>query len=283
LTVEIAMLHRVLPADRIPDGPERRRTLTPDLLEAFLEERSDHARPSPAELLDLPADRPRLLVTCDGGTVDFAEQVLPVLERHGVHAVLFVVSDWARGVGEPLDLSLWRALSRRQRIEVPGRGTLPLRGEAERLAALDALLRICEPLAPAERDGLVAALGADPGDPPGGRFAGPEQIRDLARHPLVTIGVAGRSHSYLPALRAERLAAEVAGSRREVEHWVGERVEWFAYPYGAHDAAVRRCVASAGFRFACAGPAGPRSVARLDPLALPRFELGAAAVLAGRA
>jgi peptidoglycan/xylan/chitin deacetylase (PgdA/CDA1 family) len=46
------------------------------------------ARPLP------PAERDPVVVTFDDGTADFAEHALPVLERHGVPAVLYVATDF---------------------------------------------------------------------------------------------------------------------------------------------------------------------------------------------
>lgn len=270
MTVEIALLRRVLPEDRIPDGPERDLTVTPEQLDAFLAERADHARVRPDEVLD--GEGPRLLCTCDGAREEFVDHALPVLERHGVHCVLFVATDWARGLGEPFEDALWRALCRSRRVEIPLEGFVALDTHARRRRAFDALSALYAPLPAAERDGLVAAL-ADPGAPAPSGFLGPEAIRALAAHPLLTIGALSRSHPFLPRLRPERLAAEVGGSKREVEQWLGARVDWFAYPYGAHDRAVRRCVDAAGFRFACGAEPGPFDASGVDRLALPRTDL----------
>ena len=58
--------------------------------------------------------------------------------------------------------------------------------------------------------------------------------------------------------------------------FVAERIEWFAYPYGAYNGAVRRCVDAAGFRFACAVDPGGFELPAVDPLALPRTDLALA-------
>jgi peptidoglycan/xylan/chitin deacetylase (PgdA/CDA1 family) len=57
------------------------------------------AGPEPAD----PAADP-VVVTFDDGTVDFAEQAVPVLERHGIPALLYVATDFLeRGVPFPHD------------------------------------------------------------------------------------------------------------------------------------------------------------------------------------
>lgn len=276
MTVEILLVHRVLPESAASDDPFGRRSVTPDVLDAALAERSDWLKPSPGALLDAGEERRRLLVTVDDGTVDFEEHALPVIERHGVHCVLSVVSDWAKGVRGPYEAALWRALSDRERVEIPLEGFIALDTDAARHHAFRALTRLYKPLPTAEREGLVAALGVDPCAVDPGTFLGPDRLRVLAEHPLVTIGVHTRTHPFLPRLRGERLAAEVAGGKREVETWIGRRVEWFSYPYGGYDRAARRCVEAAGFRFACAMHPGTFDPRAVDRFALPRTDLAIA-------
>ncbi|WFA19382.1 1,4-beta-xylanase [Paenibacillus mucilaginosus] len=45
---------------------------------------------------ETPPDKP-ILLTFDDATPDFVTTALPILKRHGMHAVLFVVSDWIGG------------------------------------------------------------------------------------------------------------------------------------------------------------------------------------------
>lgn len=55
------------------------------------------------------------------------------------------------------------------------------------------------------------------------------------------------THADLPAVGAERLEREVAGSRLALQRAFGEPVDFFCYPYGRHDARVRAAVRAAGF------------------------------------
>jgi peptidoglycan/xylan/chitin deacetylase (PgdA/CDA1 family) len=67
----------------------------------------------------------------------------------------------------------------------------------------------------------------------------------------VEIGAHTRTHARLTALPAEAAAAEIAGSRRDLESALGWRVELFAYPYGDCDRNVERLVTDAGFTASC--------------------------------
>ncbi len=61
------------------------------------------------------------------------------------------------------------------------------------------------------------------------------------------IGAHTISHPRLPELPRDVARTEIDGSRRTLEDLVGHDVTSFAYPYGAHDDAVRSLVAASGF------------------------------------
>ena len=66
----------------------------------------------------------------------------------------------------------------------------------------------------------------------------------------MTIGSHTASHAHLVGLEPERLAMELAGSRRALEQRLGAPVEHFAYPDGQFDRATVTAVERAGYRFA---------------------------------
>ncbi len=75
---------------------------------------------------------------------------------------------------------------------------------------------------------------------------------DLAALPdEIEIGSHSRTHPALDVLPPVELAAEVAGSKTELEQRLGRSVGTFAYPFGFHDARARRAVRSAGYGSAC--------------------------------
>jgi peptidoglycan/xylan/chitin deacetylase (PgdA/CDA1 family)/GT2 family glycosyltransferase len=86
------------------------------------------------------------------------------------------------------------------------------------------------------------------------------------------IGAHTRTHRPLPTLAGDEAAAEIGGSRADLEEALGIPVPTFAYPYGELDEAAVGATDRASFVAACTTV--PRH-ARLgdDPLRIPRIEV----------
>jgi peptidoglycan/xylan/chitin deacetylase (PgdA/CDA1 family) len=78
------------------------------------------------------------------------------------------------------------------------------------------------------------------------------------------------THPDLTKVGSRRLTAEVAGSRRAIRDAFGVQASFFAYPFGRHDAHVRRAVRAAGFLGATTVRRGLASPLQ-DPFALNRI------------
>jgi peptidoglycan/xylan/chitin deacetylase (PgdA/CDA1 family) len=76
------------------------------------------------------------------------------------------------------------------------------------------------------------------------------------------------SHPHLTSLDDSELESELAVSKERFEHELGRPCRFLAYPYGEHDARVRRAARSVGYEgaFALSADEG-------DPLAIPRVDL----------
>jgi peptidoglycan/xylan/chitin deacetylase (PgdA/CDA1 family) len=96
------------------------------------------------------------------------------------------------------------------------------------------------------------------------------QVRELAAAGL-EIGSHSATHVRLAGAGAERLAAEIRGSRERLSQAADAEIRGFAYPYGDMDVTVRRAVRDAHYEYACAVRA-PR--AALGLMALPRVYVG---------
>ena len=63
-------------------------------------------------------------------------------------------------------------------------------------------------------------------------FLNSEELRTLARHPLVTIGAHTTSHAALSTLDRDDVRREMTDNKAYLERLLGETIVHFAYPYG---------------------------------------------------
>lgn len=77
-----------------------------------------------------------------------------------------------------------------------------------------------------------------------------QEVRQLAAHPLITIGSHTMTHPYLPTLTAEAAAREIANSKQIIEHQLGAAIEFFCYPSGDFGPREAGLVARAGYHAA---------------------------------
>jgi peptidoglycan/xylan/chitin deacetylase (PgdA/CDA1 family) len=103
-------------------------------------------------------------------------------------------------------------------------------------------------------------------------FLSADQIRELDRAGM-DVGNHTAHHLDLRALTPTELRSETAGSRRTLEAVLGHPVYFFAYPFGAFNAAVVAAVRAAGFTLAYTTAAGI-TMTTGAPLTLPRVHVG---------
>jgi peptidoglycan/xylan/chitin deacetylase (PgdA/CDA1 family) len=208
-----------------------------------------------------PFERPVAAVTFDDGYLDVYEHAFPVLERKGIPAAIFVVTDL---VGKPLwqvhdklyqlfakAFSVWRDPRRELTALFTALG-LPV-GAIRSQALSDPFLAVSWALpaltmADVQRmmDGLETAVGN--GFQPVPRTVGWSELADMQRAGM-TIGSHTRRHVSLPMETPDDIANELAGSKRTLEERLGQPVVHFAYPGGQFTSPVVQAVARAGYRY----------------------------------
>jgi peptidoglycan/xylan/chitin deacetylase (PgdA/CDA1 family) len=95
-----------------------------------------------------------------------------------------------------------------------------------------------------------------------------DEVRELAARDGIEIGAHTVSHPHLPTLSDAELDRELVDSKRRIEDELGRPCPLFAYPYGEHDARVRRAAGRAGFTVAFG--LQPRGSTWSDRYQLPR-------------
>jgi peptidoglycan/xylan/chitin deacetylase (PgdA/CDA1 family) len=228
-----------------------------------------------------PGSRVAVALTFDDGYRGFAQHVHGLLRRHGVPATLCVTTaavgtrglwtDEVRAaVAQPALVSVVLPVSGRR---------LDLGGALSRAQAGEALIAELKRTPDEKRRRLVRELGERAGVPPESerRMLSWEELRELVRDPLVTIGAHTIGHPILSRMREDEAGVEIHGSRRHLERELGIPITIFSYPNGTGDDftdACRRMARVAGYRVALSTIGG---LARpgCDLYALPRTCLAA--------
>ena len=206
-------------------------------------------------------------ITFDDGWRDNYQYALPVLERAGVPATIFLVADFIGSSYEFWPNRLARLIAGRD-----GQGTEPL-PEAVRdlLRRVDAPSWIESPTGRSVAERIDAAINACKALPDqavqdvlataetrreAGEASRPRQLLDeseiarMGRSGQIRFGSHGRRHlRLLPGLAPEIIDQEVRGSRERLRELTGQPIDLFCYPNGDHCpaavAAVREAYAGA--------------------------------------
>jgi peptidoglycan/xylan/chitin deacetylase (PgdA/CDA1 family) len=229
-----------------------------------------------------------IALTFDDGYRDHLTTLLPVLERYGLPATVFITT------GSPGGFFWWDELAallnpahrlpRRLAVdfsEGPD-AWLPEDGlqvgdagsAADRHRLYHEMADRLAALAPEARRHALARLrswaGTRAEPPEGARSLTHQEIMELARSPLIEIAAHTVTHPRLADLPVAAARAEVEESLATLSRLTGAPVTGFSYPQGSTSSAVRATVAAAGATHACASHAGLVG-RRSDRLLLPRF------------
>lgn len=215
-------------------------------------------------------------ITFDDGYADNAEVALPILQRHGVTATVFVATGFLDGgrMWNDTVIELVRAAPSRLDLGALGYGSFVLDTPAQRRAAIGSLLGQLKYLPLEARQDAVDALCARVGVAlPDNLMMRSDQVRQL-HQAGIEIGAHTVRHPILARLGAPAARREIADGRDALEALIGSPVRLFAFPNGkpGHDylpehVAMVRELGFDGAVSTAAGAAGPGS----DPYQLPRF------------
>ena len=101
-----------------------------------------------------------------------------------------------------------------------------------------------------EKFGLPMTLFVAAGFVGGKGYLAAEELREISRHPLVTIGAHGLSHRHFTRLTKDEARFELVESRRLLECLTGTKVDLMAWPYGECHSELESLSKECGYRAA---------------------------------
>jgi peptidoglycan/xylan/chitin deacetylase (PgdA/CDA1 family) len=284
------MLHQTSPEKHGRFEPNRILKVSPHFLELVIRQ----VRASGFEIVSLDEAhfrliegdyrRPFVCFTFDDGYRDNLEHAYPIFKRHNLPFTIYVPTDYADGRGDLWWLALEKVIVQLDALSMKINGSLRrLRCStpAEKDATFHAVYWWLRSIDEVDARGIVRELcdgidfDADSLCP--GLMMNWQEIAQLARDPLVTIGGHTRRHYALAKLTLAEAHAEIESSVRRVEQETGKPCRHFSYPYGDEASAGPRefeLVKELGLRTGVTTRKGlihPRHACELT--ALPRVSL----------
>ena len=226
----------------------------------------------------------RFLLTFDDGYADNVTELLPILERMSLPAMIFVTTGFLDDRMLPYGSRLTLFLERHGEIGLPDGGSRQVSNGDEKAALYDEIKRRIKPMTHSNRERFLALLVAQDGStaattiPSTRVMLTRQEIRELDRHPLIRIGAHSRTHSQLNAIPRYIAYRDMVASKRDLERLLGRTVTDFAYPYGDHGRAVCWLARLCGFKRAFTTESRAiEDLGRESAMRLPRVDLVKAA------
>ena len=287
----ILCLHRVCPGGGLQDGfaPNSKLEITPEFLRGLIQlvRSRGFETVSMAVMVERlksgeAGGKPMAVFTLDDGYRDNFEHAKPVFDELNCPYTIYVAPAIADGT-----CNLWWntveqivALSDQLKFTMAGRDfDLPCRSVAEKNKAFSAIFMHFYFIDQHEQRRLLDTLAAqhkvDPQAYCRGEAMGWDELREIAKDPLCTIGAHTINHYAVAELKADEALSEMQGSRIRIEQEIDRNVAFFAYPYGDAPAAGPRdfeLAARAGFTSSVTTRKGviwPSDVAHMQ--SLPRI------------
>jgi peptidoglycan/xylan/chitin deacetylase (PgdA/CDA1 family) len=224
--------------------------------------------------------RPFACFSMDDGYADNLTRALPVMEKFNAPFTVFVTTGMITREIDAWWFGLAQLVRSRDSVELPGARLsfecpdLPRKKHA--FKTIEALVHKDFSLLPHLRE-AIAKSAIDCRALVDREALTEDQLRRLARHPLVTIGGHTTTHPNLAQASAAAVHRELADNRKFLQETTGQPVEHFAYPFGHARACGEReaqICREVGFRTAVTTRTGTLFTEHVHDLhALPRLHL----------
>ncbi len=241
----IFTLHHVRPEAPEPFEPNRILKITPEFLETVIQRVIEDGfevlslDEIPGRLANPEGRRPFACFTFDDGYRDNRDFALPVFKKFGLPFGLYVPTDYPDRKGDLWWLTLEAVIRAATSVAVTQGGKVrhfATGSTAEKETAYYDIYWWLRRLPEIESRAIVAGLAAQHGID-GVKLANEclmtwDELRDLSREPLVTIGAHTCSHFALAKLSDDDARREIVDSVARLEQELGKPCRHFSYPYG---------------------------------------------------
>ena len=230
--------------------------------------------------IDAPSTARFAVLTFDDGYADALTHALPLMERFRAPFVVYVTTGMMTGNIDAWWLGLAELIRRQDMVELSDLGLqFDCRDEARKVNTFVDIERMIHTDYSVLQHvkAAIASQGIDCGGLAKREAMTVEDLRQLAAHPLATVGAHGCTHANLAMASASAARWEMEESRRLLEDAVQKPILHFAYPFGNARACGPReaeLARASGYRSAVTTRSGSIFPQHRDHLhALPREAL----------
>ncbi|MHC4593573.1 MAG: polysaccharide deacetylase family protein [Planctomycetota bacterium] len=217
-------------------------------------------------------NKPSVVVTFDDGYADNLCEALPILEEIGVPATFFIATgtfvNGAEFWWDELESIILGQQILPSRFDLKDREhgrQWPTRKESEIQRLHHDLLSLMKKIDTNRREQWLNQLrqwsGRNNGTRASHRPMTVDELRVLAKNPMVTIGSHGVTHAALSSMTPIQQKQELESSKRKLEDWLKQQILVYAYPYGDRAAytneSVRLCKEVGYIKSAAVNSSGP--------------------------
>jgi peptidoglycan/xylan/chitin deacetylase (PgdA/CDA1 family) len=218
-----------------------------------------------------------VVITFDDGYRDTLEIAKPLLTELGVPFAVFLTTGFVDRVSLPVEIELGRHFESRLAVTKwtsINRMLAVLSGRFKKLSAqYEAERGVLKGASTEERTRVLRSLRADHAGDTFDLFLTWEDVRALAKSPLVTLGAHGHEHLDLTAVAAVDAESEISVSRRRISEELGAAPEFYCFAYGSAKEEHLKMVERAGFRAAFGIGSEIVSSASFEPYRIPRIDI----------
>lgn len=208
--------------------------------------------------LESGSDERSVVVTFDDGFKDNLEVALPILERYQIPATIFVCAGLVENSSSLWWLDVEAIIAARESLHFSHGSNLwrlPCGTPRQKAQACKKLNQYFKSLNTVQQRELLDIIGASEatGYKMNQEIMTWNQLKQMASHPLITIGSHGVSHAVLRNCDEDQLRHEMEGSKSILEDQLGCIIDQFAYPFGLYShASVREFSAAKKAGYSCA-------------------------------